>query len=242
MLIEQSRVRKILSRKVLQLNDILADLDMLLTEMETDYFRVCIFGSARINAESPFYKQVYDLAVALAKEGVDIVTGGGPGLMEAANKGAKEGGMTPKAGSKATRSIGLPIDLPFETDANSHLDVKRQHRRFSTRLDEFTRISHAVVVTPGGIGTVLELFYIWQLMQVGHVRQRPVLLVGRQKWAGLLDWLSAEPLKLQLMSQKDLEMLTIVDSVEEVVDHLQPFIREFRKKKENELVKSPTQV
>ena len=154
MVVKQKRVRKILTNKMRQLYDIIADVDLLLTEMETDFYRVCIFGSARIGEGSSVYRQVEALAAALAKEGVDIVTGGGPGLMEAANKGAK-------AGASATglaRSFGLPIDLPFETDANSHLDVKSQHRRFSSRLDEFMRLSHAVVVVPGGIGTLLELF------------------------------------------------------------------------------------
>jgi len=219
--IKQKRVRKVLDNKIQQLNDIIADIDMLLTEMETEFFRVCIFGSARISPGSPFYKQVEDLAVALASQGIDIVTGGGPGLMEAANKGAK-------AGSNKSRSIGLPIDLPFETDANSHLDVKHQHRRFSSRLDEFMRISHAVIVTPGGIGTCLELFYTWQLMQVGHIKQRPLILLGSDMWKGLMGWLSEQPLQQELMSVRDFDMLKVVDSVDEVLKVLEPEIEKFR--------------
>jgi len=221
MVIKQKKVRKVLDNKIQQLNDIIADIDMLLTEMETEFYRVCIFGSARISADSEFYRQAQALAFELASRGVDIVTGGGPGLMEAANKGAKEG-------SNKSRSIGLPIDLPFETDANSHLDVKHQHRRFSSRLDEFMRISHAVVVTPGGIGTVLELFYTWQLMQVGHIRQRPLILLGKDKWDGLIRWLEEKPLKLELMSKKDFQMLHVCDSVSEVVALLEPEIKKFR--------------
>ena len=130
MTITQREVQGVLNKKILQLNDIIADIDHLLTEMETDFYRVSIFGSARIKPNSKNFKEVYKLAFELSRRGADIVTGGGPGLMQAANKGAKEG-------SKKSRSIGIAIDLPFESSPNSHLDVKRQHRRFSSRLDEF---------------------------------------------------------------------------------------------------------
>ncbi|RZA12087.1 MAG: LOG family protein, partial [Proteobacteria bacterium] len=152
-------------------------------------------------------------------KGVDIVTGGGPGLMEAANLGAKEG-------SNNSRSFGLHIELPFETDTNLHLDVKYHHRRFSSRLDEFMRISHAVVVTPGGIGTLLELFYTWQLMQVNHIPQRPLILLGSM-WEPLLKWMEDYPLKRSLMDQKDFNSIILVRSVDEVVEKLQPHIEEF---------------
>ena len=171
---KQTKVRKFLSKKISQLNDIVADLDQLVTQMGTDFYRVSIFGSARIKPDTPEYTQAYRLAEELAKRGADIVTGGGPGLMEAANRGAREG-------SSESRSFGLSIQLPFEADANSHLDVKYQHQRFSSRLDEFMRISHAVVITPGGIGTLLELFYTWQLLQVDHIAPRPVILIGSTK-------------------------------------------------------------
>jgi predicted Rossmann-fold nucleotide-binding protein len=124
----------------------------------------------------------------------------------------------------------LHIELPFETDANSHLDVKYHHRRFSSRLDEFMRISHAVVVTPGGIGTMLELFYTWQLMQVGHIAPRPFLLLGGM-WEGLLDWMEKYPLDRKLMDRKDFDQIVLVRSVDEVVTHLMPSIQEFYKKK-----------
>lgn len=227
MALVERKVRKFLNKKIQQLNDIVADLDTLVTEMGLEYYRVSIFGSARIKQDTPEYKQVYDLAFQLAGRGVDIVTGGGPGLMEAANLGAKQGG-------NQSRSFGLPIQLPFETDANSHLDVKYMHRRFSSRLDEFMRISHAVVVTPGGIGTVLELFYTWQLLQVEHISSRPIFLLGREFWAGLLDWLRAHPLKGKLLDEKDLLKLTVVDSVEELIRHLEPDIQEFHRKAKEE--------
>jgi hypothetical protein len=221
--VKPKKVRKILTNKIRQLYDIVADIDTLLTEMETDFYRVCIFGSARIGESSPIYKQVEQLAEALARSGVDIVTGGGPGLMEAANRGAK-------AVSQGSWSIGLPIQLPFESDANSHLDVKSHHKRFSSRLDEFMRISHAVVVVPGGIGTLLELFYTWQLMQVAHIRPRPLLLFGSDKsWEALIQWTKDYPLKNNLMSEKDMDMIKIVSSVDDIMKTLGPDIANFKK-------------
>lgn len=227
MSVKPKKVRKILTNKIRQLYDIVADIDTLLTEMETDFYRVCIFGSARIRENSPIYNQVELLAEALSKSGVDIVTGGGPGLMEAANRGAK-------AGSKGSWSIGLPIQLPFESDANSHLDVKSHHKRFSSRLDEFMRISHAVIVVPGGIGTVLEMFYTWQLMQVAHIRPRPLILFSSDKsWEALIKWTEDYPLKNNLISPKDMEMIKIVNSVEEIMEILDPDIAKFK----NEILK-----
>ncbi len=231
MAVKEKKVRKILTQKMAQLYDIIADIDTLLTEMETDFYRVCIFGSARIAAGSPIYQQVEALAGVLAKEGVDIVTGGGPGLMEAANKGAKEAAHGGAPGSEiiSARSFGLPIDLPFETDANSHLDVKSQHRRFSSRLDEFMRLSHAVVVVPGGIGTLLELFYTWQLLQVEHIKPRPFLLLASDEmWNAFLEFLKAWPLKQSLMSQTDFDRIKVVRSVEEAQQVLIPDIQRFR--------------
>ena len=223
MQVESKRVRKFLSKKINQLNDIVADLDTLVTELGSDYYRVSIFGSARIKEDSEEYKTVYNLASMLASQGVDIVTGGGPGLMEAANAGAKEG-------SVKSRSFGLHIELPFEADTNSHLDVKYHHRRFSSRLDEFMRISHAVVITPGGIGTLLELFYTWQLMQVDHISERPLILMG-DMWKGLMDWLEAHPVQNKLMDQKDFDRLVFAKSGEEVIKLLAPSIKEFYENK-----------
>lgn len=222
MSVKQTKVRKILTSKMRQLYDIIADIDSLLTEMETDFYRVCIFGSARIGPESRIYHQVENLAEALASQGVDIVTGGGPGLMEAANRGAKKA-------SQGAWSFGLHIDLPFETDTNQHLDVKSQHKRFSSRLDEFMRITHAVIVVPGGIGTLLEFLYTWQLMQVDHIKPRPLLLLAEDDfWTTFLKWIEDWPLKRQLMSQKDLGRLQVVKSVDDVMKALEGEILKFR--------------
>src|SRR5438552_10732111 len=173
-------------------------LDAELRKLEDTEFRVCIFGSARIRPEDPVYQMVYRLARSLAKLGVDIVTGGGPGLMEAANRGVQE------ARNEQSKSYGLPIELPKRLEApNKHLDIKSQHRRFSSRLDEFMRLSHAVIVAPGGIGTVLELMYVWQLIQVGMVEERTVVLLDRGFWDGLLAWMKAKQLGRCFISPGD---------------------------------------
>lgn len=219
MQVQEKTVRKFLSKKIQQLNNIVADLDALVTEIGTDYFRVSIFGSARIKPNTEEYMEVYDLAKKLSKNNADIVTGGGPGLMEAANAGAKDG-------SSKSKSFGLHVDLPFETTPNEHLDITYHHKRFSSRLDEFMRISHAVIVTPGGIGTILELLYTWQLIQVSHISERPIILVGKM-WTGLLEWMKSEPLNKQLIDKSDFNNIKIVQNVDEVIVLLKPLINKF---------------
>ena len=223
MKVQEKTVRKFLSKKIQQLNNIVADLDALVTEIGTDYFRVSIFGSARIKPNTEEYMEVYDLAKKLSKNNADIVTGGGPGLMEAANAGAKDG-------SSKSKSFGLHVDLPFETTPNEHLDITYHHKRFSSRLDEFMRISHAVIVTPGGIGTILELLYTWQLIQVSHISERPIILVGKM-WAGLLEWMKSEPLNKKLIDKSDFNNIKIVQNVDEVIVLLKPLINKFYAKK-----------
>ena len=223
MQVQEKTVRKFLSKKIQQLNNIVADLDALVTEIGTDYYRVSIFGSARIKPNTEEYMEVYDLAKKLAKNNADIVTGGGPGSMEAANAGAKDG-------SSKSKSFGLHVDLPFETSPNEHLDITYHHKRFSSRLDEFMRISHAVIVTPGGIGTILELLYTWQLIQVSHISERPIILVGKM-WTGLLEWMKSEPLNKQLIDKSDFNNIKIVQNVDEVIVLLKPLINKFYAKK-----------
>jgi uncharacterized protein (TIGR00730 family) len=194
-----------------------------LRRLENTEFRICIFGSARISHDHPTYKEVYRLAKALGKLGVDIVTGGGPGLMEAANRGVHE------ARNERSKSYGLPIDLPLIPEvANRHLDIKSQHKRFSSRLDEFIRLTHAVIVAPGGIGTLLELMYVWQLLQVGLMERRLVILLGRDFWEGLLDWMREQMLANNYMSASDFDLLTVVDSPKEAVALVKEELERFR--------------
>ena len=219
MQIKDKHIRKFLSKKIGQLNNIVAGLDSLVTEFGSDYYRVSIFGSARIKKNTNEYNQVYELAKKLAQNKADIVTGGGPGLMEAANIGAKDG-------SPDSKSFGLHIDLPFETTPNEHLDVTFHHKKFSSRLDEFMRISHAVVVTPGGIGTILELLYTWQLIQVDHITPRPIILLG-EMWGGLVNWMKAEPLRLNLINESDFDNIETVENINDVITILEPHIEKF---------------
>tara|TARA_B110000008_G_C16891834_1_gene533109 strand:- start:228 stop:917 length:690 start_codon:yes stop_codon:yes gene_type:complete len=229
MQIKEKTVRKFLSKKIQQLNNIVADLDTLVTEIGSEYYRVSIFGSARLKPNTKEYSEVYQLAKILAKNNVDIVTGGGPGLMEAANAGAKDG-------STESKSFGLHVDLPFEAAPNGHLDITYHHKKFSSRLDEFMRISHSVIVAPGGIGTVLELMYTWQLIQVGHITARPIILVGTM-WHGLLEWMKLNVLKKQLINASDFENIIIVEHAEEALDLLKPHINEFYTVNQNQIKK-----
>jgi uncharacterized protein (TIGR00730 family) len=196
------------------------------------FYRCCIFGSARIKAGSPAYEEVFTLARCLAWESIDVLTGGGPGLMEAANKGALLGRKEKKSRSL---SFGLSIELDFEPVPNKHLDVKRHHHRFSSRLDDFMRLSHSVVVTPGGIGTLLELYFTWQLIQVKHIEMRPVVLMGKSFWTGIIEWMREVPLAQGLISPADMEPISIVDSPEEATEiifaHHKQFLKATRPKK-----------
>ena len=180
--------------------------------LEEGQFRVVIFGSARIGPHDEVYQVVYRIAHVLAEHKIDIVTGGGPGLMEAANRAVQE------VAQRESRSYGLPIDIPsLREPANRHLDIKSSHVRFTSRLDEFMRLSNTVIVAPGGIGTLLELVYVWQLLQVGMTNDRPVILFRHDVWSGLLRWMREALLPLGYISPSDFRWIRLVDSEEEVI-------------------------
>lgn len=218
-------MRKVIGAKLHELIDITFDLEAILSQLDREFFRVCIFGSARLSENDPHYTMVERLAYLLAREGIDIVTGGGPGLMEAANKGAQRGRQESHSNS---RSIGLPIDLPFEEVVNPHLDVKTIHRKFSSRLDEFMRLTRAIVVTPGGIGTLLELVFAWQLLQVGHIPYRPIILMDSKMWQGLVDWMKGEQLARGLVDMDDFKFIHLADRPEEALSIIQKEFVKFR--------------
>ncbi len=163
------------------------------------HYRVAIFGSARIHEGDQDYKDVFEIARGLAESGFDIVTGGGPGLMQAANAGTK-------STHSASRSIGLNIRIPREQNPNDFLDIKEEFSLFSNRLDTFMALSDAVVVAPGGIGTLLELFYAWQLIQVEHICETPIILYG-EIWTNLLVWLENEVMERKLFNKSDMHMI-----------------------------------
>lgn len=176
-----------------------------------NHFRVAIFGSARIKPNDPRYNQIYSLARMIAEEGMDIVTGGGPGLMEAANKGHMEGRKT-----KKVRSLGLNIMLPNEQEANKHLDIRRDFRLFSKRLDYFMQLSNVVVVAQGGIGTLLELMYTWQLIQVEHTCHIPIILLG-DMWQPFIEWIENWPLRKKMLNEEDMHPIFLADHVREAM-------------------------
>ena len=152
---------------------------------KTQNFQVTIFGSSRTAAGTPAYDEIKGLARELASMGCYIVTGGGPGLMRAANEGALMG-----APDNPEQSIGMQVDLPFEQETNDFVGEVYQHKSFFSRLHHFILRSNAYVVTPGGIGTTLELLMVWQLLQVRKLYDTPIVLVG-EMWFELLEWAQA---------------------------------------------------
>lgn len=180
------------------------------------FYRVTIFGSARIKPGHPLYEDVKRLAASLSALGCDIVTGGGPGLMQAANEGENLGDS---AGE--TRSYGLPVELPFEEGANPFVESMFKHRTFFTRLHHFVRLSSAFVVVGGGIGTTLEAMLIWQLLQVEHVDDVPLIFVG-DMWKGLVEWAKGNMLTHEppFASEEDLNIPQCFDTVDEVIEFL----------------------
>jgi uncharacterized protein (TIGR00730 family) len=178
-------------------------------ELDNSHFRVAIFGSARIGKDDTNYRLVFNLAKLIAGHGIDVVTGGGPGLMDAASSGHHVGNR-----GGASHSIGLNIRLPFEQSDADHLDIKKDFSHFSDRLDHFMVLSNAIVVAPGGVGTLLELFYSWQLMQVKHICNVPIVLLG-QMWLGLMEWVRKWPLENGLLDQQDLELSFVAKSCDE---------------------------
>src|SRR5437868_13011500 len=189
-LADEEAVKDILVRTVFGLWEIVNDLTRL-RPSKRERYRVTIFGSARARPGTFAYDEVKRVAAALAALGCDIITGGGPGLMQAANEGAAAANAPER-----NQSVGIRVDLPFEQEVNPFVGQAFEHRTFFTRLHHFVLTSDAFVVVPGGIGTVLELMMIWQLLQVKHVHDAPLILVGGM-WTGLVDWAKAHLLASQ---------------------------------------------
>src|SRR6059058_3148894 len=216
----------ILDKAIYQLWETINDLDQI-TPDRVEHYRVSIFGSSRIRRGDPIYEEVKSLSFELARMGVDIVTGGGPGLMEAANSGASEGQKESKA-----RTFGLAIHLPTEEAANPFVDKVFRHRTFFSRLHHFVRLSSAFIVMPGGIGTALELFMVWQLLQVKHMTEHPLILVGTM-WAGLIEWIDRTMVERGLASPPDLEIVRVVATSEEAIPLIGASYEHFKEEKEN---------
>lgn len=211
-LADEEAVKKILVDSVFGLWDVVNNLTRL-RPSKRERYRVTIFGSARAKPGTFVYDEVKRVAAALADMGCDIITGGGPGLMQAANEGAASANAPERS-----RSMGIRVDLPFEQEVNSFVQDAFEHKTFFTRLHQFVLMSDAYVVTPGGIGTVLELTLIWQLLQVKHVKDTPLILVGKM-WAELVDWATKNLLKpeLSLASPEDMAIPQCVNTADEAI-------------------------
>lgn len=192
-------------------------------ELRHNDFRVTIFGSARLKEGDKFFKQVYDLAKKIGEHKFDLVTGGGPGLMEAANAGHEAGDK-----GHTSDNIGLIIQLPWETKRNKHLEIKKHFNKFSKRLDTFMALSNVVVVMPGGIGTCLELFYTWQLIQVKHINPIPIILVGKM-WNELFKWMKKYPIKQGLVSPDESDCIHIAKNNKEAMRIILKTYEKFKK-------------
>jgi uncharacterized protein (TIGR00730 family) len=211
-LADEDAVKQVLVSTVFGLWDIVNNLTRLRPSKHERY-RVTIFGSARAKPGSFVYEEVKRVATALADMGCDIITGGGPGLMQAANEGASA-----VDAPERNRSVGIRVELPFEQEANPFVEQAFEHKTFFSRLHHFVLTSDAYVVTPGGIGTVLELMMIWQLLQVKHVHDAPLILVGNM-YAELVDWARKNLLKpeLSLANPQDLAIPRCVKTADEAI-------------------------
>ena len=169
---------------------------------------VTIFGSARVAATDPIYDLARTIARRLAESGFAIITGGGPGVMEAANRGCREGGAL---------SVGCNIELPHEQGLNPYVDLGIEFRYFFARKTMFVKYADAFVILPGGFGTLDELFESLTLIQTGKVRDFPVILVGTAYWQGLLDWMRDVQLPAGAIVEADLRLLQLTDDADEVV-------------------------
>jgi uncharacterized protein (TIGR00730 family) len=211
-LADEEGVKQILAGTILGLWEVVNNLTRLRPSRRERY-RVTIFGSARAEPGTFAYDETRRVAKALAELGCDIVTGGGPGLMQAANKGAAEAGAPER-----NQSIGIRVDLPFEQEVNPFVEQVFEHRTFFTRLHHFVLASDAFIVAPGGIGTVLEAMMIWQLLQVRHLHDTPLILVGGM-WSGLVEWARAHMLdpRMPVVDVEDLSIPRCVASADEAI-------------------------
>jgi len=175
---------------------------------------ISVFGSARTKVGSKWYEEARKFGALISREGFGVITGGGPGTMQGANQGAKEYGG---------KSIGIGIELPFEAGMNKYVDLGVECRYFFTRKVMFLKYSQAFAVFPGGLGTLDELFEAITLAQCGHNVKYPIVLVGREYWSGLVEWLRNVVLENGTMSDTDFDLFRIVDSAEEARDKIMEY-------------------
>ena len=174
---------------------------------------VSIFGSSRLNEGHPYYARAMELSRAIAREGITVITGGGPGIMEAANRGAFQADA-PQNG----QSIGLNIKLPFEQTANKFQNMTLDFRYFFVRKYMFVKHAIAFVIFPGGFGTMDELFEALTLVQTEKIVKIPIILIGKDYWSGLLSWIEGTLMEQGCVTQSDRELITLCDSAEEALE------------------------
>ena len=177
---------------------------------------ISIFGSARTHVDQPTYLLTVEIAKGISEMGYGIISGGGPGIMEAANKGAQEANGV---------SVGLNIELPFEQKSNPYIDQDKliDFQYFFVRKVMFVKYAQGFVVMPGGVGTLDELFEAFTLLQTSKVNKFPIILVGRKFWEGLINWIKDKLLRENNISSEDLELFEVVDTKDEVMDCLNSF-------------------
>jgi uncharacterized protein (TIGR00730 family) len=172
---------------------------------------VSVFGSARLTRADPVYDRCVETVRLLGEAGYGIITGGGPGIMEAANCGAREAGVP---------SVGCNIELPFEQGLNDFVDLSIDFRYFFVRKTMFVKYAQAFVIFPGGFGTLDELFEALTLIQTGKVRNFPVVMFDKEYWSGLMDWIRGKLVEEGKISKEDLDLIYVTDSPEAVVSHV----------------------
>jgi uncharacterized protein (TIGR00730 family) len=176
---------------------------------------VSIFGSARVRPGDVNYEKTVIIARKLAQNGFHIITGGGPGIMEAGNKGAREGG---------TKSVGLNIELPLEQEPNSYANLKINFQYFFVRKVMFIKYAQAYIGMPGGFGTLDEISEALTLIQTRRIKPFPVILVGKDYWNGLLDWVRSAQLGNKYISSEDLELVSVMDDPDEIVHTIKRYV------------------
>lgn len=184
---------------------------------------VSVFGSARTKPDNPHYQEAEKFGRLISDAGFGVITGGGPGIMEAANKGAVDANGT---------SVGVGIELPFEASMNEYVKIGVENRYFFTRKVMFLKYSQAFVIFQGGLGTLDELFETLTLAQTGHTPKFPVILVGKKYWEGLVDWMQDTLWANGAISQKDFDLFRVVDTAEEAVEKITEYHNKYRQENE----------
>lgn len=222
---DERKVLEVVQSSVLGLWEIVNNLTRL-RPTKRDRFRVTIFGSARVPTDHWVYQAVRDVAAELTRMDCDIVTGGGPGLMQAANEGVHLANPNATSGS-----MGIRVELPFEQDVNAFVTEAFEHGTFFTRLHHFVLVSDLFVIVPGGIGTVLETMMVWQLLQVQKLHDTPLILAGKM-YAELVEWCKTHMLRADcpLASAKDMEIPVCVEDGPSIVRLIREHHAEWKKR------------